>query len=145
MKTFIRTYDDEDFDQVNLIWDRTGMGGVLRGDNAVVIRNTLEHGGILFLLTTEKNKIIGTSWITNDGRRLYLHHFAIDPVYQGKGLSEKLLIASLDFARAKELQIKLEVHHENEAALHLYQSAGFQYLGDYDVYIIRNIQQIETE
>ncbi len=87
--------------------------------------------------------IIGTSWITFDGRRLYLHHFAIAPARQGRGLAWPLLRESLRVARQMGYQVKLEVHRSNMIATALYKKAGFQYLGDYDVYIIRDIQSIE--
>jgi ribosomal protein S18 acetylase RimI-like enzyme len=51
-----------------------------------------------------------------------------------------LLKVSLDRARAIGLQTKLEVHRDNKAAIALYQSQGFRYLGDYDGYIIRNLE-----
>jgi ribosomal protein S18 acetylase RimI-like enzyme len=41
--------------------------------------------------------------------------------------------------------VKLEVHQQNIRAIHLYQQAGFQYLGDYDAYIIRDIQRLKLE
>jgi ribosomal protein S18 acetylase RimI-like enzyme len=87
--------------------------------------------------------VVGTSWLTNDGRRLYLHHFAIDPEFQGGGLSKPLLRESLKIAREIGLQVKLEVHQDNERAINFYKKAGFQRLGDYDVYIIRDLSDIK--
>jgi ribosomal protein S18 acetylase RimI-like enzyme len=40
------------------------------------------------------------------------------------------------------MHIKLEVHKDNVKALGLYKKAGFGYLGDYHVYIIRDISAI---
>ncbi len=45
--------------------------------------------------------------------------------------------------KAKGYQVKLEVHRSNNVAVELYRKAGFEFLGDYDVYIIRDIQSIE--
>jgi len=91
------------------------------------------------MLYKEKKNIIGSSWLTSDGRRLYLHHFGIIPEYQGRGLSKLLLEESLAFAKEIDQQIKLEVHQNNNIAKNLYTKAGFKYLGDYEVYIIRDI------
>jgi len=85
-------------------------------------------------------RIIGTSWLTSDARRIYLHHFGIKPGYRGKGLADLLLKESLEYAKSTGLQIKLEVHKNNKNAIELYKKAGFKYLGDYDVYIIRKIE-----
>jgi ribosomal protein S18 acetylase RimI-like enzyme len=132
----IRNYILSDYEQLQYLWEVTGMGGKFRGDNEAVIAKTINAGGKLFVLIHE-NKLIGSSWITNDARRLYLHHFGISPEYQGKGLSKLLLDESLKFARETKLQIKLEVHKDSEIALKIYKKAGFGYLGDYEVHIIR--------
>ncbi len=143
MEYFIRQYQETDYDEMISLWEKTDMGGAYRGDNKKIIQSTLDKGGeLLLLIEKDSGKIIGSSWITNDGRRLYLHHFAILPEYQGRGLSHYLVKDSLSLAKKLKLQIKLEVHENNVVALNLYKKYGFQYLGDYDLYIIRNLEKI---
>jgi len=60
---------------------------------------------------------------------------AVDPSFQGRGLSKILLRATLDHARAAGLPMKLEVGRANIRAVDLYKKAGFESLGDYEVYI----------
>lgn len=140
---FIRDFETQDYEQVDNIWTLTGMGGKQRGDDLTIINNSIEHGGKLLVLAENENqRVIGTSWMTHDFRRIYLHHFAIHPDYQKQGLGEFLAIASLQFAKEKNMQIKLEVHKENTAAINLYKKIGFNYLGDYLVYIIRDVHSI---
>lgn len=137
----IRNFTEDDFIQVSELWNQTGLNNPQRADNLDTIMKTLQTGGAFFVMEhTTNQQIVGTSWITNDGRRLYLHHFGILPEYQGQHLATDLLNASLVFAKSTGLQIKLEVHKENKKAVQLYQKAGFTYLGDYHVYIIRNYQ-----
>lgn len=134
----IRDYCENDYSALICLWDIIGLGGANRGDDAGVILNTLHNGGKLLLLEKfSDSSIIGSSWLTNDGRRLYMHHFGIKPESQGLGLAKPLLQASIDFARSLNLQLKIEVHHQNTVAINLYKKFGFNYLGDYDVYIIR--------
>ncbi len=141
---FVRDYWAADYPHVADIWERTGMCTPGRGDTAAVIENTLRRNGRLLVLVEKKSDtVVGTSWLTNDGRRLYLHHFAIDPEFQGRGLSKPLLRESLKIAKEIGLQVKLEVHHDNEKAISLYTSTGFRSLGDYDVYIIRDLSEIK--
>ena len=122
------------------VWFQTDLSTKNRGDNEKTIENTLSLGGKLLIMEDiSNNKIIGTSWMTTDGRRLYLHHFGILPAYQGKGLSKLLLVESNKFAIKKGQQFKLEVHKDNDIAKKLYKNYGFRYLGDYEVYIIRDI------
>ena len=140
----IRDYREEDFPAVDRLWNDTGMGGAVRGDDREAIRRTLSQGGRLIIMADPATgEVIGTSWLTGDGRRTYLHHFAIRPDRQGAGLAHQLLKASLDHARATGLQIKLEVHRTNEKAAALYEKAGFNRLGDYDVYIIRDLNILD--
>jgi ribosomal protein S18 acetylase RimI-like enzyme len=143
VKLHIREYEPSDFEEVEKLWTETGMGGAERGDDAEAIANTVNLGGKLFILENEySSEIIGTSWLTFDGRRIYLHHFGIKPEYQGYGYSKLLLEESLEWARNKGKQIKLEVHRDNRVAVKLYKKAGFKYLGDYEVYIIRNYKEL---
>lgn len=140
----IRFYAESDFEAVSELWEITGIGGKHRGDVNDVIIRTIEMGGKLLLMADEKSgELIGTSWLTNDGRRSYLHHFGIRPEYQGQKLSHQLLEATLAEARKTGYQLKLEVHHDNLKAVSLYKKYGFTYLGDYDVYIIRDLRAEE--
>jgi ribosomal protein S18 acetylase RimI-like enzyme len=145
-KPLIREYRQEDFAEVEKLWIETGMGSSVRGDDHQTIQKTLENGGKLFILEdSSTGTIIGTSWLTDDGRRIYLHHFGILSTYQGKGLSKQLLKVSLNFAIQIGRQIKIEVHESNKTAIQLYTKAGFEYLGDYDVYIIRDYQKLDQQ
>lgn len=135
----IRGFKDNDYNEVVELWLETDLSNPERNDTLETIHKTLKHDGAFFIMEQKATKkIVGTSWITNDGRRLYLHHFGIKPEFQGKKFSKQLLEVSLDFASKNGLQIKLEVHKENNIALNLYKKSGFDYLGDYEIYIIRN-------
>ncbi len=144
MKFFVREFRKGDFENVAVVWAETGMDSSLRGDNEEIILDSISLGG-RFLLLVEKSteKICGTSWMTFDGRRIHLHHFGILPAYQGKKLAHLLLEDSLKFVKQKGCQVKLEVHSTNSKAIALYKKHGFDYLGDYDVYIIRDLSKIK--
>jgi ribosomal protein S18 acetylase RimI-like enzyme len=141
----VRPYARGDYQGIMQVWTATGLSRPERSDDEETIERSITMGGTLLVLYDDDagDAIIGTSWITFDGRRLHLHHFGITPEYQGKGLSGKLLAESLKFVKEKGCQVKIEVHRTNEVALRLYRKAGFRYLGDYDVYIIRDIQSLE--
>ncbi len=135
-----RPYRKGDFQGVIQLWDLTDMGSPERGDNEETIEGSIRIGGNLLIMERIKTgEICGTSWLTYDGRRIHLHHFGILPRCQGKGLSKLLLKESLRFVRDKGVQVKLEVHGNNEKAINLYKKFGFQHLGNYNVYIIRDI------
>ncbi len=142
----IRKYLKGDFKGIMNLWMATGLSRPERGDDEATVERSIEMGGLMLVMCDDdkEKSIIGTSWMTFDGRRLHLHHFGIDPEYQGRGLAKDLLRETLRFVKEKGYQVKLEVHRSNIAAIELYRKAGFEYLGDYDVYIIRDVQSIET-
>jgi ribosomal protein S18 acetylase RimI-like enzyme len=139
----IRDYQEKDYDEIVRFWQLTDLGNPMRGDTIDTIRKTLELGGKLLVLQSgTEGPICGTSWMTYDGRRIMLHHFGILPEYQGKGLSKILLKESLKFVRGNGSQVKLEVHSGNLKAINLYKKFGFAHLGEYNVYIIRDISKL---
>jgi len=87
----------------------------------------------------ETREIIASVWLTDDGRRLYVHHMAVLPEWQGRGLGKRLMGVSVAIAAERGLQMKLEVARDNERALALYKRFGFEGLGDYEVMIRRRI------
>lgn len=140
----IKDYDPSLFPELERLWAITGMASAERSDNNNTIMKSLETGGRLLVMSdTETGDLIGSSWMTFDGRRIHLHHFAIHPYYQGRGLAKILLKASLQHCKETGCQVKLEVHTSNLKAINLYTKAGFKYLGDYDVYIIRDLSTID--
>lgn len=120
------------------------MGGSERGDTAEIVSQSIKMGGKLLVMVEKfSGRLTGTSWMTFDGRRIHMHHFGITPSMQGKGLAKPLVKESLKFAAEKGYQVKLEVHQSNTKAVNLYIKSGFKRLGDFDVYIIRNLNEID--
>lgn len=140
----IREYREDDYTGISQFWDLTGMGSPERGDTNKTILDTIKLGGCMLVMEEKSTgRISGTSWMTFDGRRILLHHFGILPEFQGKGLSKGLLKESLLFIKTKGYQVKLEVHTTNYKAINLYKKFGFLHLGDYNVFIIRDISKLE--
>ncbi len=133
----LRDYSQGDYTAIMDLWQATGLGGAQRGDVQRIIEQSIAMGGKLLVAESDEGVLLGTSWMTFDGRRIHLHHVGVLPAYQRRGIGRLLSIESIRFAREKNIQIKLEVHRSNTAAVALYKNLGFNYLGDYDVYIIR--------
>jgi len=59
--------------------------------------------------------------------RSRIHMFGVDPVYRGKGLGKRLLVAGLERLEKKGIHsVELTVGMENKSALSLYESLGFR-------------------
>ncbi len=133
----IRDYCADDYCAVVAVWEAAGLGGAERGDTADAIETSIGMGGRMFVAVVGDGVVVGTSWVTFDGRRMHLHHVGVLPSYRRRGIGRLLSVVSIRYARERNVQMKLEVHRTNAAAIALYRSLGFVYLGDYDVYIKR--------
>jgi ribosomal-protein-alanine N-acetyltransferase len=140
----IRPYRHGDFAGIKYLWEATNLSSPQRADDMAIIEESIIMGGALLILEDiSSGTICGSSWMTFDGRRIHLHHFGILPEYQGKGYSKALLEHSLEIVKQKGYQVKLEVHKTNKRAVNLYKKYGFKSLGDYDIFIIRDVSKIE--
>jgi ribosomal protein S18 acetylase RimI-like enzyme len=132
----MREYRQGDFQELEKLWRETGVFRPERGDTSDTIIQCNRMGGTLLILEDEVNKrIVGSSWLTWDGRRVHMQYFAVLPALQGNGYGRQLALASMDFARSLKAPIKLEVHHNNIQAIQLYENMGFKVLHGYEVYI----------
>lgn len=135
----IRNFKPGDFPEIEALWRETGLYNPERGDTAEIILRCNALGGKFLILEDEsESRIIGTSWMTWDGRRVLLHHFAVLPSMQQRGYGRELALESLAFAREKSSPMKLEVQRENLPAVQLYRNLGFKLFEGLDVYIIHH-------
>lgn len=135
----IRNFKPGDFSQIAALWRETGIYNVERGDTSEIICRCNAHGGKFLVMEDEScSRIIGTSWLTWDGRRVLMHHFAVLPSMQRRGYGRKLAMESLAFAREKESPLKLEVQRDNIPAIQLYRNLGFKLFEGLEVYIIHH-------
>jgi ribosomal protein S18 acetylase RimI-like enzyme len=138
LSTVIRDYKESDYKSLLQLWNETELAQPERRDDAGVIKRCNAQGGRLLVMEDmATGYIIGSSWMTWDGRRIYLHHFGIHPDWQNLGLGTKLAQASLEWISSTGHQVKMEVHRENKAAIQLYKKLGFIAFEDYDIFMIR--------
>lgn len=138
----IREFCDNDYEGLMQVWEATGIGSKARGDDLSVIKQTLKPGGKLWIAEhAPTGNIVGTSWLTNDGRRLHLHHIGVLREFRNQGLGTALTQEAINYAKDQHMQIKLEVHETNRNAITIYERLGFKRLGDYDIYIIRSFDK----
>lgn len=128
--------DEALYQILNDIWTRTGVANPARADSLESIQITLAHGGLI-ILAFKGDEAIGATWLTHDWRRLYIHHMAVLEQYRNRGVGRHLLNAALAYSTQIGIQPKLEVHHANPGARHLYESAGFSYIDGYWVMVKR--------
>lgn len=133
----IRDFRKADYPEVEKLWKETRVFRPERGDNSETILRCNKQGGKFLVLEDEAaRRIIGTSWLTWDGRRIHLQYFAVLPSEHGRGYGRLLADASMAYARELKVPVKLEVHRNNIQAIRLYQDMGFKILDGYEVYMV---------
>ena len=86
------------------------------------------------ILSCEEDKIISYCWVeiiadsgADDEPAGEIHMIGSDPAYQGQGIGKKVLLAGLAYLKEKGVKkAYLSVDSENESALTLYYSVGFE-------------------
>jgi [ribosomal protein S18]-alanine N-acetyltransferase len=83
--------------------------------------------GHLYLSAREGDSVIGYVGLARAGGEAEVHTLAVDPTYQRRGIGRALLRAVLDHAVGAT--VFLEVRTDNESAIELYRSEGFDVIG----------------
>jgi len=79
---------------------------------------------------TDQQKIIGHGVLSVAAGESHLLNLAVSPDYQGQGIGRQMLAHLMDIARVKSADmILLEVRPSNKAAIHIYESIGFNEIG----------------
>ena len=98
---------------------------------AVAFVRALEAKHIHYVAARTEDKLVGYAGIARLGRKppyeYEIHTIGVDPAYQGQGIGRRMLADLVDFASGGV--VFLEVRTDNEAAIRLYQSAGFVNVG----------------
>ncbi|WP_208560527.1 GNAT family N-acetyltransferase [Marinilactibacillus kalidii] len=77
---------------------------------------------------------IGMIRVTREGNEAWIYGFSILPLYQGKGIGRKVLQSIVKQKSEKGYTVHLEVETENNRALSLYESVGFEVVQGQDYY-----------
>ena len=118
------------YDDVVQLWNKAGIS-VGSSDSKKEIERMLERNPNLFLIGKIKENIIAVVMGGFDGRRGYVHHLAIDPIYQKKGYGKKLVDDLIsEFRRIGVHKIHLFIEKQNEAVVDFYSNLGWQIRND---------------
>ncbi len=124
----IREMNINDHTAVVELWKKTGLSLGL-SDTKAEVRRMIEHNPGLCLVLEHlpsNGTIIGAVLGGFDGRRGWVHHLAIDPAFQGKGLGKKMMDElTKRFEARNVVKIKLEVLQNNKDVIAFYQRLGW--------------------
>lgn len=118
------------YDDVVQLWNKAGIS-VGSSDSKKEIERMLERNPNLFLIGKIEENIIAVVMGGFDGRRGYIHHLAVDPIYQKKGYGKKLVDDLIsEFRRIGVHKIHLFIEKQNEAVVDFYSNLGWQIRND---------------
>jgi len=80
-----------------------------------------------YLSARDGASLIGYAGLARVGAEAEIHTIAVDPAHHHRGIGRALLRAVLD--RAAGATVFLEVRTDNESAINLYRSEGFEVVG----------------
>jgi ribosomal-protein-alanine N-acetyltransferase len=80
-----------------------------------------------YLSAREGGSLIGYTGLVRVGSEAEVHTLAVDPAHQRRGIGRALLRAILDHAEGAT--VFLEVRTDNDSAIRLYRSEGFDVIG----------------
>ena len=127
----IINYSDEyadDFKQLNLGW--LNKYNLAESHDLQIINDPkgtiLDRGGYIYL-AKERDNIVGTAGIANDGNNVFeLVKMSVAPAFHGRGIGKTLLEKCLDKARnLKANKIFLYSNTQLTTAIALYKKYGF--------------------
>lgn len=128
----IRPFRPEDYRELYRIWRATKQ---LALDRKWLYALRCRRDPELFLVAEWNGRVVGGVIATHDIHFSHIHHLAIDPEYQGRGIGTRLLEAIEAVLRRRGTYGALiTVSRRNPAyreVLRFYQHRGYRTLGDY--------------
>jgi len=124
----LRQFTMDDYEAVYTLWESVVPAISIRpSDQREEIAKKLSRDPDLFLVAEEDGRIVGVIMGAWDGRRGWLHHLAVAPTHQGRGIGTALLAEVERRLKSRGcLKVNLLVHRDNGGARRLYQSLGYE-------------------
>ena len=127
----IRPMTMADYGDVMALMSDTPGVVVRAADSPEAIGRYLARNPGLSLVAESEGRAVGCVLCGHDGRRGYLHHVVVAPVYRGQGIGRALVGRALDgLAAAGIAKTHIDVFANNAAALAFWQRTGWQLRDD---------------
>ena len=130
IKMKIENFNIQHYPEVLELWKKAGIG-VGSSDTKEEIALIIARNPELFLIGKEQEKIIATVIGAFDGRRGYVHHLAVDPMYQEKGYGKTIMDDLIERFRKKKVhKIHLFIQKQNKKVVDFYSKQGWEIRDD---------------
>ena len=116
-----------DYDSSIDLWKRTEGMGLSESDSRDAIAAYLNRNAGMSFVCVNDLKVIGTILAGHDGRRGFIYHVAVDPLYRGKSIAKQLVTLSLDKLKLEGItKCHLMVIEDNEIGKQFWAKVGWQ-------------------
>ena len=125
----LREFDlERDYEPILALWSNSGPGiGISPSDTREALALKLTRDPDLFLVAESDGQVIGTVVGGWDGRRGLVYHLAVDARYRRQRIGHALMSELERRLRMRGCRrVWLMVHHDNQAAIAFYESAGWE-------------------
>jgi ribosomal protein S18 acetylase RimI-like enzyme len=135
-RVIIREMSIEDYAEVVKFWSSIEGIGLSDADTYGNINTFLKRNvGLSFIAEENERQVVGAILCGHDGRRGYLHHLAVSPVYRKNGIASQLVANCL--AKLKEEGIRkchLFVFVNNQQGMDFWNHLGFRKRNDINIF-----------
>ncbi|MFV2015475.1 MAG: GNAT family N-acetyltransferase [Candidatus Heimdallarchaeota archaeon] len=125
-----RLYKPDDYQEVKQLWIQSGLKLSL-SDKKNEIQILADNEGNKFYIVEKVNNIIGTVICAFDGRRGYIHHVAVKPSEQKKGIGKLIMKHAMEYYINKRVvKVHLMVERSNAEVVEYYKKLGWKIRDD---------------
>jgi ribosomal protein S18 acetylase RimI-like enzyme len=115
-----------DYDAALALWKRCAGMGLSEADEREPMAGFLARNPSLNFIARDDDRLIGTILCGSDGRRGYLYHLAVDPLYRRQGIAGELVRKVFDALHKLEIdKCHIMVYAANESGLAFWQQDGW--------------------
>lgn len=138
----------DDYDAVYNLWlSCSGMGLNDLDDSEEGIRKFLERNPETCFVAENDGMVIGVIIAGNDGRRGYIYHTAVNPLFRGRGIGRKLVESAMNALKEAGInKVALVVFGRNKDGNEFWEKMGFTVREDltYRNKTINKMKRIDT-
>lgn len=144
----IRLMSVDDYNAVYNLWlSCSGIGLNDLDDSEEGIRKFLERNPETCFVAENDGMVIGVIIAGNDGRRGYIYHTAVNPLFRGRGIGRKLVESAMNALKEAGInKVALVVFGRNKDGNEFWKKIGFTVREDltYRNKTINKMKRIDT-
>ena len=127
MTVHIRPMTSADYPMVHALWESCEGVGLSDSDQPQAIDSYLRRNPDMSCVAVKEGTVVGAALCGHDGRRGYLYHLAVRPVYRHQGIARHLVAHCLDaLQRAGIAKCHLFIFATNEAGQDFWRHTGWR-------------------